>query len=795
MAVNDTGATGITLKQLADTLLEKDADKKITQEELRLFVSEHQIEFLSINNGNQKTIEQMMADLQAELKDSYVGKDKEDKSKEAESKDTDTTSSDTSANTEEYNKLQKQVEQYKKDIETFTSKKTGLEASKTKKAAEIIAKKAEFDKLEKEVSEENEEYKRIIEKINQATKDAEEDIKYQQKRAVYSALAAYNPNEDGEWDSYIEKRFNNEDFTSAFTSAVKGLTSKADFVSSKLQVLGSKFSAIGNELETLNNEYKTITNDITTTNSTLETTKASLSEAEKALSKAVPNLVTEAEMQLVKDNNIDLKEKLSDGKPRYIFAKGKQDGAYHIYDMKNNGASLARQYGSSGTVSNTNNNANTNVNTNVKGANTNINSIVNGVNTNADGTNANVITNSSADTASNVNLSAFTNANVNTKIGGLKCKGSDIVPMGNGYLNNFKESDCGEKYYYMDECGNMQSGNADYCTSSPLSFDLNGDGVKTSSKVIDYDIDGDGIVDKINDSADAVLVFDKDGDGISGKDGSETFGDNTDLDGDGKADGYKDGFEALKALAKKEGLINGEDDNELDEKDLKVLEEKHGLKIKTNGYNSEAKSLSDTGITSIKLSKDNETSLEDNFDGNGNQLMTQKGATFTVNGEEKEYADIWHRKLETSETSENFFVSNELSSSLSFDIGSTFNKVSENDALLNQAKINTKAALRNIENFGSNAFMTLVSNKAKAMQEEAKKEAEREQAEKELEEQQLKEKEIKQEKQNKLEEKIEERIREEIEKRTEENNGEELQSVIKEKIAEEVRKELEKEAK
>ena len=103
-------------------------------------------------------------------------------------------------------------------------------------------------------------------------------------------------------------------------------------------------------------------------------------------------------------------------------------------------------------------------------------------------------------------------------------------------------------------------------------------------------------ISTINDSADAILVFDADGDGISGEDGSECFGDNTDLDGDGVADGYKDGFEALKALANKEGLVNGIDDNTLDENDLKILEEKYGLQIKTDGYNSEASSLFDAGI-------------------------------------------------------------------------------------------------------------------------------------------------------------------------------------------------------
>ena len=33
-----------------------------------------------------------------------------------------------------------------------------------------------------------------------------------------------------------------------------------------------------------------------------------------------------------------------------------------------------------------------------------------------------------------------------------------------------------------------------------------------------------------------------------------------------------------------------------------------------------------------------------NEHGNLNDLMTQEGATFVVNGEEREYADIWHAK-------------------------------------------------------------------------------------------------------------------------------------------------------
>ena len=281
--------------------------------------------------------------------------------------------------------------------------------------------------------------------------------------------------------------------------------------------------------------------------------------------------ISDEEWNLAETNNLDLSEKMEDGSARYIFAQGQEDGEYHIYDMAQDGASLARLYGEN--------------------------------------------------------------------------NGYCIVENGNGYIRNYNESENGANTVYsLNDCGELEETQACYSTCSPLSFDLNGDGVKTSDKVIDYDIDGDGEVDKINDSADAVLVFDKDGDGISGADGSECFGNNTDLDGDGKADGFKDGFEALKALATDAGLINGKDDNVLDENDLAVLEKDYGLKMKANGYNSEAQSLADLGITEINLAQTDSTTLTDDFDGNGNQLMQQEGATFTINGETREYADIWHKK-------------------------------------------------------------------------------------------------------------------------------------------------------
>lgn len=240
--------------------------------------------------------------------------------------------------------------------------------------------------------------------------------------------------------------------------------------------------------------------------------------------------------------------------------------------------------------------------------------------------------------------------------------GNKICPNGSGCI--IKGDGVESDVYYIDDCNNVKKyENCCYCTISPISLDLNGDGVKTSDEIIEFDIDGDGELDRINNSADAVLVFDKDGNGISGENGSETFGDKTDLDGDGKADGFKNGFEALKAFAMKEGLINGKDDNVLDENDLKILEEKWGFGIKKDGYLSETTSFKEAGITEINLSTTDETTLEDNFDGNGNQLMHQEGATFTVNGESHEYADIWHKKQEDKENEPNAEINENLSKS------------------------------------------------------------------------------------------------------------------------------------
>ena len=171
---------------------------------------------------------------------------------------------------------------------------------------------------------------------------------------------------------------------------------------------------------------------------------------------------------------------------------------------------------------------------------------------------------------------------------------------------------------------------------TPLTFDLNGDGVKTSDKLTQFDINGDGKKETINDVADGTLSI------RGGKDARDLFGNNTDLDGDGKADGFANGFDALKALATKEGLINGKDDMKLDAKDLQILKAKYQLGMKTAGYNSEAKDLEEAGITEINLGNTDKVKEKVNFDGRNNDVLTQDGATFKINGKNREYADVLH---------------------------------------------------------------------------------------------------------------------------------------------------------
>ena len=466
--------------------------------------------------------------------------------------------------------LERLIETGNKALDELEERKALLESEQ----AIYDEQSAKYNETLEELNEKQDEYDEIQEAIENATKDYQDSEARNRQQAIYKAMAEYNEQEDGDWNSYLQKELKGVVGDSAFQTLISDLSGSSKSAARELGGL----QVLANSQKTMMDASKAIVDsvsaDIQSLQDTVSVCEASIQTVRNKILEAITNSISEEEMALVEANNIDLTEKMEDGSPRYVFAKGKSDGQFHIYDLQQ-GATLARLY--------------------------------------ADG------------------------------------QGFDIVESGNGYINGFEkldDSSGGETVYFIGDCGSACSFNACYTTSSPLSFDIDGNGIATTNEVVDFDIDGDGIMDKINNSADAVLVFDKDGDGISGADGSECFGDNTDIDGDGTKDGYKDGFEALKALAAEAGVVNGADDMVIDADDIKLLEEQYGLKIKTEGYNSEAQSLLDIGITEINLANTDETTLIDNFDDMGNQIMYQEGATFKIDGEEREYADIWHRKYE-----------------------------------------------------------------------------------------------------------------------------------------------------
>lgn len=516
-----------------------------------------------------------------------------------------------------------------------------LEAEVEKLEQKLEAKNQEIEELNQQYEKETtklEEYEEDFDKKQNKLADLNEEIastqQYEQKRfdgkisdITNAAINDYDPEKHGDdFNAYISEQlsgvglgnFSALDFLNSeavsLADDINGLMGNIKKQAGTVRTLANQITSAQAEASSLQKQIDGKNGEITTQKTQFEAVRTQLAKLDGSGLTAGEVLaqISDSEKALVTSNNIDLTETLEDGSPKYVAAKG-EDGKFHFYEMTSSGSatSLARKYGS--------------------------------------------------DT------------------GGLR--GSDIVPSGSGYMNGITDVEPGHgravySFSEVNECltdGEACSTQKCYTTCSPLSFDIDGNGVNTTASTMRYDIDGDGELDTINNSAEWVLAFDKDGNGIAGENGSELFGDNTDLDGDGVKDGYANGFEALKALAQKENLFDGKTDNKLDANDLKFLQEKYGL-VMTNGYGGEAKSLEDLGITEINLAQTDETTLTKNFDGRHNNIMRQEGATFKVNGHTREYADIWNAKLDSptydsendSMSSKNKTIKVDLDSALSF---------------------------------------------------------------------------------------------------------------------------------
>ena len=179
-------------------------------------------------------------------------------------------------------------------------------------------------------------------------------------------------------------------------------------------------------------------------------------------------------------------------------------------------------------------------------------------------------------------------------------------------------------------------GNSPY-VKSPLSIDLDGDGIATTTLKdgVFFDIDADGFAEKMAwvNNKDALLVIDRNGNGVI-DDVSELFGDNTKLTNGQKA---SNGFEALREFdSNHDGVIDQNDENW---SKLKLWQDSENDGI---SQSDELTSFEEVAIKSIALNYQE----QDVTDENGNQHL-QSAIVHWKDGRETVIEDIWFQTNQT----------------------------------------------------------------------------------------------------------------------------------------------------
>ncbi len=183
---------------------------------------------------------------------------------------------------------------------------------------------------------------------------------------------------------------------------------------------------------------------------------------------------------------------------------------------------------------------------------------------------------------------------------------------------------------------------------SPLIFDLTGRGFCLhGGHRVGIDLDGDGQEELISDLDDDIglLVIAPDPEATG--EAAAFFGDRSDLSRWGvsapRQDGaWDDGFMALRALVEHLAMLRP-DKQYLDVEDITRLQDTVGLRMRVGGIRGREVLLTDLGISRIDLGSAEDTQrIEDaSIDAIGNRFMRQEGATFVIDGEVRDYVDIW----------------------------------------------------------------------------------------------------------------------------------------------------------
>ena len=373
---------------------------------------------------------------------------------------------DTILTDEEAAALDAEVTALKKDIEELEARLEKSKADLEAKTAELETAKAKLADEEATLADLQDQKERKLEeeenlKAQIETKEAEIEAKLEtsQKDVIRKAKAAYNEEEHGDWESFLEKKLSDVGADAGLTAELTSLNRQLATVQDEISSLTARISTQTEVVANASTTVADLTTEVNALKDSVETDEAALGEkkgtyeskagtistakkevyadrvdesAYKSIGEPkgedkvsdkkpdeIKDLISDEEWALVDELGIDLKEKLCNGEPRYIFAPGANDGKYHIYDMSGNLTS-----------------------------------------------------------AGDNSLVRLTYGYDDKSMSIIECGNGGITP---GTWNKLgTETQDGRKVYYMDDCETVKEFQACYQTWSPLSFYLTGAGLQTS---------------------------------------------------------------------------------------------------------------------------------------------------------------------------------------------------------------------------------------------------------------------------------------------------------------------------
>ncbi len=288
---------------------------------------------------------------------------------------------------QQYNDLKTQIAKDQAKIIQLNSKLSALGLQKTQINSQLNAETLSYQALEQQVANANQEYAQIISKINQLTQSLEQSAQMQQKEMIYSAMAQYDPQKDGEWSDFIQDYAGNFELNSNIQSQLENLISVAEFKQQNLSYLGSMLSAKAMSVNSLSNQLTQIDSTITSVQGQIQAATLNIIKSQSQLGSLIPlglansftnlmfnplnfaavnnnfglnfmsNLYTNImgfcqkemnktaafsflnpqDQSRVLQNNIDLAQTLPNGSPRYVFAQTDPNSSqYTLYDMNEN---------------------------------------------------------------------------------------------------------------------------------------------------------------------------------------------------------------------------------------------------------------------------------------------------------------------------------------------------------------------------------------------------------------------------------------------------------------------------